>query len=85
MRVLRPGALLGSFVICSPTTYQAFVAGTVSVDAAILRFLIFIVPCGVAISLFDGLLDAYTSGVGRTAKKPEPLDRRRADDVSPGS
>lgn len=76
MRVLRPGALLGAFLVASPTVYAAFVSGTASIDAAILRYLIAIVPCGVALGLLDGLLDMYTSGVGR--KETVAADQRRS-------
>jgi hypothetical protein len=76
MRVLRPGALLGAFLIASPTIYAAFVTGTASVDAAIVRFLIAVVPCGIALGLLDGLLDAYTAGVGRRDAKVANERRR---------
>lgn len=77
MRVLRPGALLGAFLVASPTIYSAFVSGTATADAAIIRFLIAVIPCGIALGILDGLLDAYTSGVGRKAESPS--DRRRSE------
>ncbi|RKS75602.1 hypothetical protein CLV35_2076 [Motilibacter peucedani] len=77
MRVLRPGALLGAFLIASPTIYAAFVTGTSTVDAAIVRFLIAVVPCGIALGMLDGLLDAYTAGVGR--KEARAATERRRD------
>lgn len=76
MRVLRPGALLGAFLIASPTVYAAFVTGTATPDAAIIRFLIAVIPCGIALGILDGLIDAYTSGVGR--KVEAPSDRRQS-------
>ena len=67
MRVLRPGALLGAFLIASPTIYAAFVTGTASVDAAIVRFLIAVVPCGIALGLLDGLALAQSLTEGAVA------------------
>ena len=86
MRVLRPGALLGAFLIASPTLWAAVVNGGTSLDAAILRFLIAIVPCGVALALLDGLLDAYVSGVGRSTAPagPDASKARRRTDVDAG-
>ena len=78
MRVLRPGALLGAFLIASPTIYAAFVNGTATADAAIVRFLIAVIPCGIALGLLDGLLDAYTAGVGRKVEQQAADERRRA-------
>ena len=80
MRVLRPGALLGAFLVASPTIWAAFVTGSTTPDAAILRFLIAVVPCGIALGLLDGLLDAYTAGVGR--KEANAAADRRRDTVS---
>lgn len=89
MRVLRPGALIGAFLIASPTLWSAVVNGGTSIDASILRFLIAIVPCGVALALLDGLLDAYVSGVGRgtaAGGSDATKGRRRTDvDASVGS
>jgi hypothetical protein len=89
MRVLRPGALLGAFLIASPNFWAAATTGGSAVDAALLRFLIAIVPCGIALALLDGLIDAYVSGVGRGTSSSDSGSieggRRRTDgELGPG-
>jgi len=81
MRVLRPGALIGAFLITSPSLWSAAIGGGVTLDAAIIRFLIAVLPCGVALAILDAVLDAYVAGVGRAAaaKENDKLARRRAD------
>jgi hypothetical protein len=85
MRVLRPGALIGAFLITSPSLWDAATGGGMTFDAAILRFLIAVLPCGVALALLDALLDAYVSGVGRGGSgsdgtsSGETPGRRRSD------
>src|SRR4051812_10830530 len=86
MNILRPGAVVGGLLMSSPTIYAALVDETAGVDAAIFRFLLGVLLCGVGLSIYDAITATY--GGQDETPKPKPSTNpyganRRAADVHP--
>jgi hypothetical protein len=76
MGLIRPAALLLATVMASPALYHGFVSGEISVQSALVRFLI-AVP---AAALMLAALRFVTSGYGR--RQPRLPLRRRSDEAA---
>jgi hypothetical protein len=49
--MLRGSVLVLAFLICSPVLWQAFVSQTISIDAALVRFLLAVPVAGILLGL----------------------------------
>jgi hypothetical protein len=80
MRAITPGAVLVGLLVSSPSLWRAIHDPAVSLDAALLRFLVGVVGAAVALALVRGLVEGYARGGGRPQRRgTDRLTDRVAD------
>lgn len=76
MKIFRPWGVIAALLVTSPALYAAFIASTMPTDVALMRFLIAVPVCSVAISAVVAVMDSYAAGLG---VKPQREERRSSD------
>ncbi len=76
MKIFRPWGVIAAIIVTSPALHAAFVSSTMGVDTALLRFLIAVPVCSVAISAVVAVMDSYAAGFGVRPPAEPTKDRR---------
>lgn len=80
----RPLTLVLAALVSAPALWSAFVVGTMSVQTALIRFLVAVPVCALLLAGFRAVLGAYAGEEphGRSRmSRPERPARRRTDPV----
>lgn len=79
--MLRPAALLLAVVFASPALYAGLVTGALDLDAALVRFLVAVPVCAVALAVLRELIGTFAAPEGEIVETPA----RRRTDVGSGT
>jgi hypothetical protein len=76
--MIRFDVLLAALLVSAPTLWDAFTTGNTTVDTALIRFLIAVPVCAVALLLLRKVFDAYSGPSVAVQAAEQALEDTRA-------